>query len=136
LNTRFAHILSAIFHPLLMPSLLLGLLFFTVPTIMGVDVLSPTTRLILLAFVATLTFLIPAVLIYYLYRAGYVKSLKLETLADRRLPYFLTAAVYIFSTYFFANKMGSLSELAPEIPVVLGSIAISILLVGIISLYW
>ncbi|MFN8344118.1 MAG: hypothetical protein U0X91_03905 [Spirosomataceae bacterium] len=119
-----------------MPTFLLGTLFFTSPAVMGVDVLPPTIRLTLLGFISMTTFVVPALGIYYLYRAGYVKNLELDDLADRRLPYFLTALFYAFATYFFSFQLAPLSEIAPGIGIVLGSITISIALVGIISLSW
>lgn len=119
-----------------MPTFLLGILFFTSPSIVGVDVLTPLIRLTLLGFICMTTFVVPALGIYYLYRAGYVKSLHLDDLADRKLPYFLTAFFYAFATYFFSYQLAPLSEIAPEIGIVLGSITVSIALVGLISLSW
>jgi hypothetical protein len=136
LNTRLAKFLSVILHPLLMPTFLLGMLFFTSPSIVGVAVLTPLIRLTLLGFICMTTFVVPALGIYYLYRAGYVKSLHLDDLSDRKLPYFLTAFFYAFATYFFSYQLAPLSEIAPEIGIVLGSITVSIALVGIISLSW
>ncbi|AEI51879.1 hypothetical protein [Runella slithyformis] len=136
MDTRIALAVSALFHPLLMPTLLLGLLFFTAPDVLGVDVLTSTIRITLLGFVSMTTFVLPALGIYYLYRAGYVKSLHLDELADRRLPYFITTLIYIFATYFFSFSLPPLSEIAPEIGIILGSITVSIALVALISLYW
>lgn len=136
MNTRLAQFLSVILHPLLMPTFLLGMLFFTSPSIVGVDVLTPLIRLTLLGFISMTTFVVPALGIYYLYRAGYVKSLHLDDLPDRRLPYFLTTLLYAFATYFFSFQLAPISGIAPEIGIVLGSITVSIALVGFISLRW
>ncbi|WP_428664545.1 hypothetical protein [Runella sp.] len=136
MNTRIAQAVSALFHPLLMPTLLLGLLFFAAPDVLGVDVLTPTIRITLLGFVSMTTFVVPALGIYYLYRAKYIKSLHLDELADRKLPYFLTTLFYAFATYFFSFSLPPLSEIAPEIGIVLGSITVSIAMVGLISLFW
>lgn len=136
MNTRIAQAVSILFHPLLMPTLLLGLLFFTAPDVLGVDVLTPTIRITLLGFVSMTTFVIPALGIYYLYRAGYVKSLHMDELADRRLPYFITTLIYAFATYFFSFSLPPLSEIAPEIGIILGSITVSIAMVALVSLYW
>ena len=103
---------------------------------LGVDVFSATLRLSLLVLIFIGTFGVPALLIYYLYRSGYVQTLHLTTLTDRRLPFFLTALIYTFLTFLFAFRMELISTVAPEIAVLLGSISLSILLVGIISLYW
>ena len=119
-----------------MPTFVFGILLFQVPNVLGVDMFSATLRLSLLVLVFVGTFGVPALLIYYLYRSGYVQTLHLTNLADRRLPFFLTALVYTLLTLLFAFRMQLISTIAPEIAVLLGSIALSILLVGLISLYW
>jgi membrane-associated phospholipid phosphatase len=82
------------------------------------------------------TFAVPSLLIYFLFRSGYIRDLHLDDRADRRLPYLLTGFVYSFLTFLFAFRMQLISEVAPEIAIILGSITISILLVGVISLFW
>lgn len=119
-----------------MPTFVFGVLLFQVPTVLGVDVFSATLRLSLLVLIFIGTFGVPSLLIYYLYRSGYVQSLHLTALTDRRLPFFLTALIYMFLTFLFAFRMELISTVAPEIALLLGSISLSILLVGIISLYW
>ncbi|WP_317126246.1 MULTISPECIES: hypothetical protein [Spirosoma] len=136
MTTSFARFLSILLHPLLMPTLLFGLLLFQAPGVVGMDAFSPALRLSLLVLIFIGTFAVPSLLIVYLVRTGYVSSLQLETLADRRLPYFLTALIYTFVAYLFAFRMQLVSTVAPEIAILLGSIAVSILLVGLISLYW
>lgn len=136
LTSRFAHFLSAVLHPLLMPTFLFGLLLFRVPTVLGLDAFSPSLRLSILVLIFVGTFMVPSLLIYYLYRSGYVNSLQLNTLADRRLPYFLSALIYFVTAYLFTFQMQGLSTLAPEIGIIIGSIAVSILFVGLISLSW
>jgi len=119
-----------------MPTFLLGLLFFASPNTIGVGVLSTNIRLTLLGFIGVTTFLLPCLAIYYLYRAGCVKSLHLDYLSDRRLPYFVTTIIYAFATYFFRIQLAPLAEIAPEIGIILGSVTVSIGLVGLISLRW
>jgi len=119
-----------------MPTILLGLLFFTTPAVVGVDMFTPPIRLTLLGFVGMTTFVIPALGIYYLYRSGSIKSLHLDTLADRRLPYFVTVLLYGFATYFFRYQLARLSDLAPQISIILASITVSIALVAVVSLNW
>ena len=119
-----------------MPTLLFGLLLFQVPAVLGLDVFAPSLRFSLLVLIFVGTFMVPSVLIFYLFRAGYIQNLQLTNLSDRRLPYFLTAFVYIVVAYLFAFRIQSISTLAPEIPILISSISLSILLVGIISLSW
>ena len=136
MNTRLAQTLSVILHPLLMPTALFGMLFFLAPDRLNINTLSESVRLNLLFLITLLTFVVPASLIFYLYKFGYVQSLKMETLQDRRLPYFCSAIIYAVGAYLLEYKFGNLSEMAPEIGVTLGGIALSILLVAIISLRW
>ncbi|QIP17943.1 phosphatase PAP2 family protein [Spirosoma aureum] len=119
-----------------MPTLLFGILLYLAPSILGVDAFSGTLRISLLILIFIGTFGVPSLLIYYLFRSGYVRSLQLDTLDDRRLPYFLTAIVYTGLTFLFAFRMQLLSSIAPGIAILLGSITLSILLVGLISIYW
>lgn len=119
-----------------MPTVLFGLLLFLAPGVLNVDMYSGSLRLSLLVLILVGTFAVPALLIYCLFRGGYVQSMQLTTLADRRMPYFLTAFFYFFLAYLFVFKMEGISTAAPEIGTLIGSIAVSILLVGVISLSW
>jgi hypothetical protein len=117
LNTSLARFLSIVFHPLLMPTFLFGILLYLAPSILGVDSFSGTLRISLLILIFIGTFGVPSLLIYYLFRSGYVRSLQLDTLDDRRLPYFLTAIVYTGLTFLFAFRMQLLSSIAPGIAI-------------------
>lgn len=119
-----------------MPTLLFGILFFWVPATVGVDTFTNPLLISLLSLVAVGTFGVPALLIYFLYRAGYLRNLTLDDRNDRHLPYLLTGLVYAGLTFMFARQLQLVSEIAPDLAIVLGSITLSILLVGLISLTW
>ncbi len=119
-----------------MPTLLFGILFFQAPGVLGLDAFSARFRGSLLILITVGTFGIPSILIYYLFRSGYIPSLYLDDRLDRRLPYFVTGLIYSALTFLFASRMQLISETSPEISVILGSITLSILLVGVVSLYW
>ncbi|WP_229368095.1 hypothetical protein [Fibrisoma limi] len=136
MSTRVAKFLSVVFHPLLMPTLLFGILLYLAPGVLGVDAFTGTLRASLLVLLFIGTFGVPALLIYYLYRSGFVSSLHMDDRQERRVPYLLTGLIYTFLTFLFAFRMQLISVVAPEIAVLLGSTAVSVLLVGIISLFW
>lgn len=119
-----------------MPTLLFSILLFQVPGALGLDAFGFRFKLSLLLLIAISTFFLPALLIFYLHRVGLVRDLHMEELSDRRLPYFLTALLYTTATVLFMFRLQGLSDLAPEIGIVLGSISVSVGLVGIISLFW
>jgi hypothetical protein len=135
-KTLLAKITSVVFHPLLMPSFLLGTLFYLSPEVAGVDIIGLNGRLSLWAFVFVATFILPSLAVFYLYRANLIGSMHLEKLSDRRLPYFLTVGIYGSISYFFAIKIPQTSGLSPEIGIVLAIITATILCVGVISLWW
>lgn len=140
MTTRFAQILSAVLHPLLMPTIIFGILFYVAPeSIQNLELFNNSARvglmslkmgLLLLIFLQT--FILPVFTIYCLHRFGFVGDLKMETLEDRRLPYIVTVAIYTFIATFFTMKLKQL----PEISLIMTGIAFSIAAVAIISLYW
>lgn len=140
MTTRFAQILSAVLHPLLMPTIIFGILFYVAPeSIQNLELFNNSARvglmslkmgLLLLIFLQT--FILPVFTIYCLHRFGFVGDLKMETLEDRRLPYIVTVAIYTFIATFFTMKLKQL----PEIALIMTGIAFSIAAVAIISLYW
>lgn len=144
MNFKLARFLSAALHPLLMPTLLFGVLFFRAPSVvqnlqfvnseasvrLGPVQISFAAGLLFLLFMWT--FLVPVLLIYWLYRLGFVQSFTLQTRRDRHLPYLITAVIYTALTVFFAKRMPQL----PEIALVLGAIAGTIALVAGINLTW
>ncbi|UTA68618.1 hypothetical protein [Emticicia sp. 21SJ11W-3] len=132
MNTRLATFLSVILHPLLMPTVLFMILFFLAPVSLGLEGLEPMFRWIVIGFVFIYTFAIPAYLIYLLNRWGFISSLQLENLQERRLPYLLTALIYGLLGYFLYSKNSSLFACA----YILWSITIVILCVALISFRW
>ncbi len=140
MTTRFAQILSALLHPLLMPTIIFGILFYVAPeSIQNLELFNSSARvglmslkmgLLLLIFLQT--FILPVFSIYALHRFGFVGDLKMETLEDRRIPYLVTIAIYTFVATFFTMKLKQL----PEVALIMTGIAFSIGCVAVISLYW
>jgi membrane-associated phospholipid phosphatase len=115
-----------------MPSILFILLFILAPTPIGADYLDLKFKFLLLGFIFIYTFIAPSGLIYWLYKVKIIKSLKMETLQDRRIPYLLTTTIYGGLAYFFYYK----NPLLFPIAYILGSITVVILCIAIISFWW
>jgi membrane-associated phospholipid phosphatase len=140
LNTRLAQILSAVLHPLMMPTLIFAILFYVAPeSIQNLEMFNNSARvgmlslkmgLLILIFLQT--FVLPVFTIYALHRFGFVGDLRMETLKDRRLPYLITVMIYTFIATFYTLKLKQL----PEIATIITGIAFSVAAVAIISLYW
>ncbi len=119
-----------------MPTFLFGTLLAVVPSVLGVGTFTPGLRVSVLLLVFVGTFAIPALLIFLLLRTGIVHSVYLNDRNDRRIPYLLTGLVYALLTYLFGFRLQLVSTFAPVLAVLMGSTTLSILLVGVINLYW
>ncbi len=115
-----------------MPTFLFLILFFLAPTATGAESLGLMFKLAFLAFTFFYTFVLPAYFIYLLHRWGFIGSMKLENLRDRRIPYFLTAGIYAVLGYIIYAKNSMLFPCA----YILWSITAVIFFVAIISLWW
>jgi membrane-associated phospholipid phosphatase len=123
-----------------MPTLIFAILFYLAPeSIQNLELFNDSARvgmlslkmgLLLLIFLQT--FVLPVFSIYALHRFGFVGDLRMETLADRRIPYLVTVAIYTFVATFFTLKLKQF----PEVALIITGIAFSIAAVAIISLYW
>lgn len=123
-----------------MPTIIFAVLFYVAPeSIHNLELFNDTSRvgmmslklgLLLLIFLQT--YILPVFSIYALHRFKIIKDLKMETLADRRIPYLVTVAIYTFVAVFFTLKLRQF----PEVSLILTSIAFSISIVSFISLSW
>jgi hypothetical protein len=98
----FSRALSYLLHPLLMPFYTV-LLVLNLNTYLAFSISQPLQRIVLLVvFVTTLAFPLLTALIYL--RKGTIRSLEMETTAERRLP-FLTSAIYYLLCFFLLDKL-------------------------------
>ncbi|CCH00152.1 hypothetical protein FAES_2143 [Fibrella aestuarina BUZ 2] len=119
-----------------MPTWLFALLLYGAPARLNVDTYSLGARFSVLVLLFLGTFALPSLLIFYLYRIGYLRDMTMPDRADRRLPFLLTGFIYTGVTYFFAFRMSLFSATSPGVSVLLAGITLSILLVGMINQYW
>ena len=126
---KLALLLSVVFQPLLMPSLVFGLLFFAVPQASSIP---ESFKVRLFYLIVTSTLLIPMVLMLGLRWSGMVKSLHFEEKSDRRTPFILVTLFYLLTTYFLKEK----TELDPILWQGMGIIALSVALLTGITYFW
>lgn len=104
LSTKIAHIVSYAFHPGIMPTLLLAILYIFTPFLAGFDGYSLNARWLTLGFIFIYTFLFPLLFTYWLYRKNYINSFKLENRKDRYLPYLITILSSLVLSYLLFTK--------------------------------
>lgn len=125
---KLAHTISALFHPLLMPTL--GLLFALFSGTFFSLLPYEAKRLIVIV-VAINTFALPLLMIPLFYRFGIIKSIQMHNNRERILPLAFTLIPYLF-TYYFLQKL-PLPNLISNF--VLGA-SFAILISLILSIWW
>ncbi|CAG5008297.1 hypothetical protein DYBT9275_04236 [Dyadobacter sp. CECT 9275] len=136
MNNRIATILSVVFHPLIITTYLFAILFLLAPDLVGVSALELPALGSLLLLLFLNTFVAPSVVIYYMYRLGVIRSLHVDSLQERRLPYLASIIIYAAATYLFRWQLRPIGELAPQIATLLGSATVTLLTVASVSLFW
>ncbi|MEY3648629.1 MAG: hypothetical protein RLZ13_1514 [Bacteroidota bacterium] len=126
---KLALLLSVVFQPLLMPSLVFGLLFFAVPQASSIP---ESFKARLFYLIVTSTLLIPMVLMLGLRWSGMVKSLHFEEKSERRTPFILVTLFYLLTTYFLKEK----TELDPILWQGMGIITFSVALLTGVTFFW
>ena len=98
MEKQFAKLISVLFHPLLMPSYALLLLFTT--DYYFVLVLPLQYKYLILSFVFLTTFVLPSLMMLILLKAKMISSLQMESSKERVLPLFIVSG-FFFATYYF-----------------------------------
>jgi membrane-associated phospholipid phosphatase len=127
---RLALALSALLHPLLMPTLLFAILLYFSPAVFGIANEAMQWRLLILIFFTT--FLIPLLSMLLMFRVRSISSLTLDNKNERFMPFLTTTFFYMVTTFLFMRQMQGYYTMI----VVLGSITFSIALVTLITVYW
>ncbi|MFZ2905290.1 MAG: hypothetical protein WAZ98_03700 [Cyclobacteriaceae bacterium] len=101
MNT-LARVISVVFHPLLLTTYLFGLLSFVFPS--ALYPFTTTSRWWLISFIFVLTFLLPAINIFFLRALNTISSWTMEDRRERIRPFFLITIIYCLVTYVFSVK--------------------------------
>ena len=125
----FALVISVVFQPLLMPTLVFGLIFFAVPEATSIPAQFKET-LFFLIVISTLV--IPIISILGFRLSGTVKSLHMKDIKDRILPFSITTLFYAMIVYYFFEK----SEFDPILWQTLALITVTILGLTLTTIFW
>jgi hypothetical protein len=104
MEEKIARIISVLFHPLMMPTYA-ALLLFNIPGHFNL-ILPLDYRLIVPAFVFTLTFVLAALLILIYLKTGIVQSLEMKSRGERALPLITMAGIYYLTYYLLKQGPG------------------------------
>lgn len=127
---RLALALSALLHPLLMPTILFAILLYFSPAVFGIANEAGQWRIVIGVFLST--FLMPFLSILLMFRVRSITSMTLDERNERFMPFLTTTLIYMITTYLFLRQMQGFYTMI----VVLGSITFSIALVTFITVFW
>lgn len=99
-----AQVVSFVFHPLLMPTYMLGLLLLVNPYLFGVNSVTEGVGKLLLLRIFISTFFIPGVAIVMLRMLGMISSLEMHDKNERIGPYIITGIFYLWIFYNFLHN--------------------------------
>lgn len=128
-SSLFPKIISYLFHPLLLPTFGLFLIF-------NIDELnlwfsSSEQKYFLYALTFSATFLLPLLNALLLLRMKIISSLTMETRQERKIPYLVTAIFYFTESYFLLNA---------EVPVLVKALmfgaTLLVVSVLLVNLFW
>jgi hypothetical protein len=126
---KFAILISWLFHPLLMPTLGTVLMLNIGGYMMYV--LNPQIKMVITGIVFLNTFIFPVIGSFYLLRKGFLNSISMPTIQERRLPMLLTVIFYFFTFYILKQ-----APLPPVLYLMILGATLSVLLTLIITLIW
>lgn len=124
-----ALVISVVFQPLLIPTLVFGLILYAVPEATSIPA-EFKDRIFFLVLLSTL--LIPMITIIGLRLSGTLKSLHMKEIQDRLIPFSITSIYYLLTVYFLYQK----SELDPILWQTLSLITLAVIGLTIVTFFW
>ena len=102
MGSKTAKLISILFHPLLIPTYAILILFNINSHYM--HVLPFKYKLILLVFVFIFTFLLPAVSMFFMVKLKLVESIEMHSSRDRSIP-LIIVALFFYATYHIFREL-------------------------------
>ena len=124
-----ALVISVVFQPLLMPSLVFGMVLFAVPEATTIPE-EFKFRLFFLIILSTL--IIPMITIIGLRISGSLKSLHMPEKKDRLVPFLITSLYFLLTTVFLYQK----TELDPILWQGMTVICVAVILLSLVTFFW
>lgn len=127
--TTLAWLVSVVFHPLLMPTLLHGIVFKFCADIVP---MTRTAKVQTLLFIFISTYLLPALSTGLLWVTGIITSLTLEKKSERLIPLLVTAMIYAGVSYVFLNYL----DMVQILGLFMAIVALTVFFTAFITHFW
>ncbi len=130
MTRRIAEFVSYVFHPLLLSTVLLIILFLFSPN--ALRPIDSTNMLAITGLVFAITFIIPAISIGALKITSSITSLKLEDRKERIMPFLFISAYHGLTVYMFAYRLA----LGQTMIILFGTVTAVVVLITIITIFF
>ncbi|MEI6822060.1 MAG: hypothetical protein WCL51_08985 [Bacteroidota bacterium] len=124
MEKRIAQVTSYLFHPLLMPTYMMAILF-NLQTFFS-SFIRYEYKLTIIAYVFLITFVFPVVMSFVFLKMKVIQSLQMEGRQERTLPY-LSVIIFYYSVYYLMKRA--------ELPGVYLLIFLAIVLLTIVAFF-
>lgn len=124
-----ALIVSVVFQPLLIPTLVFGLILFGVPEASSVPY---EFKMRIFYLIALSTLVIPMITIIGLRLSGTLKSIHMAEIRERIVPFTVTSIYFLITVYF----MYQMTDLDPILWQALAVIALVVVVLTLVTLFW
>jgi hypothetical protein len=124
-----ALVISVVFQPLMMPTLVFGMILFAVPEATSIPV-EFKERIFFLIMLCTLV--IPMITIFGLRLSGAVKSIQMPEVKDRKVPFLITSLYFLLTTWFLFQK----TDMDPVLWLGMSIICASVVVLTGVSFFW
>jgi len=117
------------FHPLMMPTLLNGIVFKYCTDLVP---LPRDAKIQILFFIFIATYLVPSLATGLLWVSGTISSISLEKRSERLIPLMVTGLIYTGVSYVFLDYL----QIARLLGLFMGAIALTVILTAAITHFW
>ncbi len=104
MDKTLAKIFSILFHPLLLPTIAIYILYNSGSTL---EFLPYNYKKIYLLIIIVCTFVLPLTFVPFFIFQRIIKNIHMESNKERLLPFFVTFVLYVLSYYLIAIKIGA-----------------------------
>lgn len=126
---KLANLISIVFHPLLIPTFGLALLFWS--DAYFTYMLPVNYRLMILAMFFFITFVTPITMFYIMYLQRFISHISIKNRDERTIPYMVVAVMYLY-VYYLLKKL----NLSPIVLQTIVAMFFTLLSVLVVNLFW
>jgi len=126
---KAAHIITAVFHPLLIPTYAFIILLHM--QVYFVRIIPEQSKWIIIGMIFFATFIFPMLFYIALYYRGVIKSMHMRSKEERTIPYII-AIIFFYLTFYILRRMG----ISPFFYHYMGGATLLLVLVLVINLFW